>query len=261
MSYGVFVVNLLWLALPSFRAFRHACLHPCHCVLCFTLSSCCVNFVPGAILSECSLSLDIHQIFCWRTAFLGFASQGCTAHWNGLLQGFADKSALRSSQHIISQSITSHNHIASHHVTSLYITSHMTAHPSHHIALYRAHITLHHITSHDITAHDITSPHITSSHLISPRNQPHYLTSLHNQPHYLISPRDQPHDIIPHHITRHSIETTGHHQTELVWAAHWLVVLRAFFPQILSLAYRVSSALKLPPSAHPGTTGIFKSTW
>ena len=136
---------------------------------------------------------------CLSVVFLGFASQGCTAHWNGLLQGFADKWALRSSQHIISQCITSHNHIASHHVISLYITS-ITLHDS-------TSITLHHITSHDMTAHAITSHHI-----ISPRNQPHYLTSLHNQPHYLISPRNQPHDIIPHHITahhitRHSMET------------------------------------------------------
>ena len=60
---------------------------------------------------------------CLSVVFLGFASQGCTGHWNGLLQGFAE-SALRSSQHIISQSITSHNDIAPHHVTSLYITSH-----------------------------------------------------------------------------------------------------------------------------------------
>ena len=125
-------------------------------------------------------------------------------------------------------------------------------------------MTPHHITRHDMTWHDILQ--LTTL----PR-----LTSPHNQPHYFISPRSQPHDIILHQITAHHITTTDtprkrnqippkhHHQMErlkmaegwrtqeyLFGASHWLVAVRTFYTQILSLA-------ETSAPARQGTTWIF----
>ena len=107
-----------------------------------------------------------------------------TAYWNGPLRGFLLSWALRSSQHIISQSTTSHNHIASHHMSSQptnNITTSITTHPiaslhirSHCMTVQRItphHVTLQHITSHRITSHPVTSHHITSCHIT-----PHHKT-------------------------------------------------------------------------------------
>ncbi len=106
--------------------------------------------------------------------------------------------------------------------------------------------------------------------------QRHYLTSPHNQPHYIqyfISPGN--HDIIPRNITSQHItspppthhgNTTSHYQNTTtkrngwwlahtknsVWAARWLVALRAFCRQILSLAYRFCP----PETSAPGLSGI-----
>ena len=74
-----------------------------------------------------------------------------------------------------------------------------------------------------------------------------------NQPHCLISRRLATNHItsfhlIPHHITAHDTTTTETKPasaktpppdgTSESWASHWLVALRAFYGQILSLAHR-----------------------
>ena len=87
-----------------------------------------------------------------------------------------------------------------------------------------------HITSHPIPWH-----HIISSHLAA--NLPHYPTSPHNQPH-----------LATNHITsQHITSPPPTHGRRLVctknsvWASHWLVDLRSFFRQILSLGSKFRS--------------------
>ncbi len=84
----------------------------------------------------------------------------------------------------------------------------------------------------------LTSRHLKPNHLNSSNLATNHMTS------YLTS----------HHHRRHARETqpASHHQhttrrkgwrlartKNLVWASHWLVALRAFYRQILSLAYRL----------------------
>ena len=60
--------------------FGDVCLHPLHCVLRFTLCSCFVSFVAGAILSERFLSLDLTQKITFSDTIallLGLAAIDC----------------------------------------------------------------------------------------------------------------------------------------------------------------------------------------
>ena len=138
--------------------------------------------------------------------FLCFASQGCAAHWNGRLGGFAVALALHGSQHIFSQCIT-HNHIAWHHVTFHSIPLHpmTSAHIRswHHIASRHilSHHTSHH-TSHHMTWHRMTWPDMTSL------NQPHYPSSRR-----LTTRHTTSHRITSQHSPSHHINVTSHHIT------------------------------------------------
>ena len=126
----------------------HATLHPCHCVLRFTVCSCYANFVACAILSAQCLSLDLHCALEWRD--FGRSSQ---RNFRGELASYGD--------------------LESQHARSQFTTSRITSQPtrSHH-----NHTASHHITSHHITSHHIT-PHPTTYYVISRRNQPHRITT------------------------------------------------------------------------------------
>ena len=83
------------------------------------------------------------------------------------------------------------------------------------------------MTWHHMTWHDMSQP-------------TKYLTSRHLKPNHLNSSH-----LATNHMTSYSQPPPTHHQTEglkaenLVWASHWLMALRAFYRQILSLAYRL----------------------
>ena len=115
------------------------------------------------------------------------------------------------------------------------------------------------VTAHHLAIHHITQPHriTTASHPIPSHHITfitwhsmtwHHVISSRNQPHYLISPCNQ-----PHHLTAHSHQHTTETKPanswrlvraqNLVWAAAWLVALRTFYRQILSLACSVGFSL------------------
>ena len=140
-----------------------------------------------------------NSIHFWLADWLGvvlfcFASQGCIAHWNGRLKGFAVTVVLRSSPQIVSQFATSHDLTANHVSQPHRITTTSHPIPSHCITSHyftSDHITSHRITSHHMTAHDsthITSPHVTfASHLVAT--------------HYIASHRITSHGMTSHDIT------------------------------------------------------------
>ncbi len=151
--------------------------------------------------------------------------------------------------------ITSHH--TSHHITWQNMTSHdMTWH----------HITWHDITSHDMTSHNqphyltsrqLTSGRITSSHLATNYITSSHLATNHMTPYsyHITSQRITSPPPTHHGNTRSTARRNGWglvHAKNSVWAARWLVALRAVYRQILSLAYR---PLALPTPARPGTTG------
>ena len=174
------ICELLRLRSHCNRVFSSCFLHPCYCVLCFTVCSCCVTFVPGAILSERSLSLDLHR----KIIFL--RCHGCAIsilhYLMDLTLYITSITSHRIPAHITSHDMTTHD-ITSHHIPSSHlISSHLA---SNHIT--SPHLTTNHITPSHLATNHMTSYHITSQHITSPKtpwkhNQPpprhHHQTEL-----------------------------------------------------------------------------------
>ena len=83
-------------------------------------------------------------------------------------------------------------------------------------------------------------PHLASPHLTSNRTTSQPTTSHHNASHHITPPPKY----------QRQTEKLLVRNENSVWAAQWLVALRTFYRQIISLAYRFFP-LKLPPGS-PG---------
>ena len=207
--------------------FGHVSLHPCHCVLRFTLCSCFVTFVAGAKFS------NFLRLFIWIE---GWHLWGSSYTW---MLRFTSWSVTFRGTHTIVCIVLQLYHIL--HSIGSHITWNDTT----------SHITWNDTTRHDMIWHHITpldmTWHLATNHINSPRTTNHFTLSHLTAKH-----------MASYHITRHITSpppthhgNTANHRQDTTrmtegWLtqkiAHWLVALRTSYWQVLALASGVYSS-------------------
>ena len=94
-------------------------------------------------------------------------------------------------------------------------------------------------------SHYLTSRHLITNHITSSHHAANHMTSYHITSQHITSPPTHHWNTTSHHTRRNGWRLL--HAKNSIWASHWLVALRTFYRQILSVNYRSFSPWNFRP--------------